>query len=188
MPVDRVRDQSRRAILRVAAASVAGCVPLLSARAQAPTRPKPGDLLALDGAEGPPAAITTLDVKPGSPLLAFPFEKESKQTRNDSRFNKVVLVRVDESSLDAESKARAAGGVMAFSAVCTHQACDVKTWLAAEKALVCFCHGSKFLPLEAGRVTVGPATRALPFLPLKLDGELLIVAGTFSAPPGPPKA
>jgi rieske iron-sulfur protein len=74
--------------------------------------------------------------------------------------------------------------VVAYSAICTHQACDVKTWLSKEKVLVCFCHSSKFNLLDDGKVLSGPALRALPSVPLKLDGDLLVVAGTFSTQPG----
>ncbi len=104
--------------------------------------------------------------------------------RDGSRLNKVMLIRLAEADLDAATKARAAGGVLAFSAVCTHQACDVKTWLAKEQVAVCFCHSSKFKLLEGGAVSAGPATKALPTLPLKLEGGQLVVAGGFSAAPG----
>jgi rieske iron-sulfur protein len=104
--------------------------------------------------------------------------------RNDSRLHKVVLLRLAEADLNAETKARAAGGVIAFSALCTHQACEVKTWLSKEKALVCFCHSSKFDVLDSAKVTAGPAPRALPMLPLALEADVLVVAGSFSSEPG----
>ena len=163
-------------------------MPLQGAQAEELTLPKVGDLLARDGSEGKPIALKASDLEVGKPVLAFPFDLDAKEMRDGSRLNKVVLLRFDEADLDDETKARAGGGVLAFSAVCTHQACDVKTWLAADKALVCYCHSSKFLPLDGARVIAGPAPRALPFLSLKLDGELLVVAGAFSARPGPQKA
>ena len=96
----------------------------------------------------------------------------------------MLLIRLPEAEMTAETRARAAGGVLAYSAVCTHQGCDTKTWLAKEKALVCFCHSSKFALLDGAIVISGPAPRALPALPLALDGEQLVVAGAFTAPPG----
>lgn len=176
-------DQGRRQALK----SVAGAALVVGVGMhplQAAARPAAGDLLVADDVEKDPEAIKAEDVKAGKPVLAFPFDPGSKQIRNDSRLNKIVLVRVEESDLDADSKARAAGGVLAFSAVCTHQNCEAKTWLAAEKALVCFCHASKFQVLEGGRVSSGPAPRALPMLPLKLEGERLVVAAPFTTPPG----
>jgi len=174
----------RREMIRIAAAAGAAVAlgPLGATAASA--RPAAGDLLVPDETESNPVAIKAADVQPGKPMLAYPFDPSSKQIRNDSKLNKIVLVRVAEADLDADSKARAAGGVLGFSVVCTHQACDAKTWNAADKALVCFCHASKFLVLEGGRVLSGPAPRALPMLPLKLQGDQLVVAAPFTTPPG----
>ena len=82
------------------------------------------------------------------------------------------------------TRARAAGGVLAYSAICTHQGCDVKTWIAKEKVLACFCHASKFALLDDAKVVGGPASRALPFVPLRLDGDQIVIAGALSAEPG----
>lgn len=172
----------RRALKSVAGAAIVAGVGLQPSQAAA--RPTAGDLFVPDDVEKDPVAIKAADVKPGKPVLAFPFDPSSKQIRNDSKLNKVVLVRVADSDLDAESKKRAAGGVLAYSAICTHQNCEAKTWSGADKALVCFCHASKFLVLEGGRVSTGPAPRALPMLPLKLQGDDLAVAAPFTTPPG----
>ena len=77
-----------------------------------------------------------------------------------------------------------ADGVLAYSAVCTHQGCEVSEWDANGGAMFCFCHFSKFDPLKAGAVTAGPAARALPWLPLKSENGELVVAGAFSSLPG----
>lgn len=176
--------EPRRRVIRIAAAGMAigfGAIAGTPAHAQ----PAAGDRLVADDAEGQPVALTAADVKPGKPLLAFAFDPASKALRNASRLDKIVLVKLAESELDAETRQRAAGGVLAYSAICTHQACELKTWLAKEKALVCFCHASKFLPLDAGKVADGPAPRALPALPLALKDGQLVVAGPFSGRPGP---
>lgn len=178
-PPDRGRRQALKSVAGVALAAGVGIHPLPAA-----ARPAAGDLLVADDVEKDPVAIKAAEVQAGRPLLAYPFDPGSKLIRNDSKLNKIVLVRVDESDLDAESKARAAGGVLAFSVVCTHQNCEAKTWVAADKALVCFCHASKFSVLEAGRVLAGPAPRGLPMLPLKLQGDQLAVAAPFTTPPG----
>jgi len=174
----------RRRVIRLAAAGVAiglGGIGSAPARA-APTK---DDRLVADDVQGEPVALRPADLTPGKPLLAFAFDPKTKEVRNTSRLHKLVLVKFAESELDAETKQRAAGGVLAYSAICTHQACEVKTWVAKEKALVCFCHASKFLMLEKAKVADGPASRALPSLPLALKEAQLVVAGTFSAKPGP---
>lgn len=178
-------DQAqRRRIIRIAAAGVAiGLGGIAAAPAHA--KPTAGDRLVADDAQGEPVPLRASDLQPGKPMLAFPFDPKTKEVRNASRLHKVVLLKFADSELDDEAKQRAAAGVLAFSAICTHQACDVKTWIAKDKALVCFCHASKFLPLEAGKVVDGPATRALPTLPLTLKDEQLVIAGAFSTRPGP---
>jgi rieske iron-sulfur protein len=178
---------NRRRVIRISA--IAGLAFGLAPWAALPAhaQPQAGDYLVADDTEGDPVPLTAADVKSKKPLLAYPYNLAGKKVRNESRLSKVVLVRVAESdaALDVESKARSAAGVLAFSAVCTHQACDVKTWVAADSSLICFCHSSKFLPLEGGRVAAGPAPRALPSLPLALREGRLIIAGTFSAAVGP---
>ena len=182
----------RRSVIKITAAVLAGLnVDLTQALASVPAdlRPQRGDKLVLAGSEGAPKALKLDDIKPGAkPVHAFPFDAASGTVRDGSRFNKVLLVRLDASSLDEDTRKRSAGGVLAFSAVCTHEGCDVTEWVDKEKALLCFCHFSKFSPLESGRVLAGPATRSLPFLPLTANGGELSVAGPFSAPPGAKKA
>lgn len=176
-------DQHRRKVIQIAAAGLAAPLALApdGARAAGPAR---GDRLVEEDAEGAPTPLRVEDVRPGKPLLAFPFDAQRGAARNDSRLNKVVLMRFAQADLSPEARARSAGGVLAFSAICTHQACDVKTWLSKEKVLVCFCHSSKFALLEDAKVTAGPASRALPYLPLSLEGDQLVVAGPFSGAPG----
>ena len=180
---ERAPSGDRRKVIKIAAA--AGFVlPWALAPGLAHAKPMTGDRLVEEDAEGTPAALRLADLRPGKPVLAFPFDAAKGEVRNDSRLNKVVLVRFAEADLNAETRARSAGGVLAFSAICTHQGCDVKTWLPKEQVLVCFCHSTKFLLLEGGSVASGPALRSLPFLPLSLDGDQLVIAGPFSAPAG----
>ena len=179
---DRPDSQPRRKVIKIAVAGMAAPWILTGGLAHAQiTR---GDRLVEEDAEGTPVPLKASDLRVGKPVVAYPFDASKSLTRNDSRLNKIVLLKLAESDLDAKTKARAASGVIAYSAICTHQACDVKTWLAKEKALVCFCHSTKFSLLEDGVVASGPALRSLPSLPLALDGDHLVIAGPFSAAPG----
>ena len=175
-------SEPRRRVIRIAAAGLAA--PWALAAGLAHAKPMPGDRLVEEDAEGTSTPLRVSDLRLGKPMLAFPFDAAKGEVRSDSRLNKLVLMRFAETEMNAETKGRSAGGVLAFSAICTHQGCDVKTWLSKEKALVCFCHSSKFLLLEGASVASGPAPRALPFLPLSLDGDQLVIAGAFSTPPG----
>jgi rieske iron-sulfur protein len=177
-------DGPRRKMIQIAVAGLVAPGAALAAGADAAQGPVAGDRLVEEDAEGAPKPLSPADLPLGKPMLAFPFDAKAKAARNGSRLNKVMLIRLAEADFDAATKARAAGGVLAFSAICTHQACDVKTWLAKEQVAVCFCHSSKFKLLEGGVVSAGPAPRGLPALPLKLEGDQLVVAGAFSAAPG----
>ena len=106
--------------------------------------------------------------------MAWPKDPASGTVRDGSRLNQVLLLRFDPESLDAETLARAAGGVLAYSATCTHAQCPVTEWRQEAGILHCPCHGSEFDPRAGGRVVGGPAQRRLPPLPLRLspDGAL----------------
>lgn len=147
--------------------------------------PQPGDRLVRMDEEGTPQPLKVADIPLASkPVRALPFAATDALVRDGSRLGRVILMRFDPASLDDETRARSADGVLAYSAVCTHQGCEVSEWDANGGAMFCFCHFSKFDPLKAGAVTAGPAARALPWLPLKSENGELVVAGAFSSVPG----
>jgi ubiquinol-cytochrome c reductase iron-sulfur subunit len=76
--------------------------------------------------------------------------------------------------------------VVAFSKICTHAGCPVGLYRADTKELYCPCHQSVFEVLEGAKPAGGPATTALPQLPLDVDGEGYLVARSdFTEPVGP---
>ncbi len=77
-------------------------------------------------------------------------------------------------------------GFVAFSKICTHAGCPVGLYEATSRKLFCPCHQSVFDVLEGAKPTEGPATRALPQLPISVDAEGYLVAqGDFEEPVGP---
>jgi len=58
--------------------------------------------------------------------------------------------------------------------------CDAIEWIPETGILACDCHSSEFDVRANGRVVGGPATRALPPLPLKIDRTVLVVATPFA--------
>lgn len=147
-------------------------------------RPQPGDRL-VDSNGDMTKPLKVEDIKLASkPVLAFPLDPATKKPRDGSRLNKLLLVRLDPATMNAETKARAAGGVLAYSAICTHQGCDVSEFLPQDHDLLCFCHFSKYDPLADGAVVAGPAPRNLPHLGLKEEGGELVVATEFNSKPG----
>ena len=99
--------------------------------------------------------------------------------RSQSRLNLVILARFDPAELTEETRSRAAGGVVAYSAICTHQGCPVNMWSKERNALVCSCHASLFDPRNGAEVVGGPAPRALPALGLKVMDGTVTVASSF---------
>jgi Rieske Fe-S protein len=111
-------------------------------------------------------------------------EPQTAVVRDGSRLNQVLLVRLDPAALIEETRARAAEGIVAFSAVCTHAGCDISLWQAEVQRFKCACHDSEFDPKEGARVVGGPAPRRLPMLPVKMVEGVLMVAGGFTSHPG----
>jgi Rieske Fe-S protein len=107
-----------------------------------------------------------------------------KTVRSGTRLNQLLLVRLAPETLSPETAQRAAGGVVAYTAICTHNGCDIDDWLATEQILSCSCHSSSFDPKQGGRVVDGPAPRALPALPLTIVDGKLVVAKPFTSPVG----
>ncbi len=170
----------RRSVLKATVAL--GLAQLLPAQDNsAASRPKEGDLLIKAG-DASATPLTPADIRPGaSQTMVFAMDPESKIIRNGSRLNRILLVRFEPDKLTSETRARAADGVVAYSALCSHAGCDVSDWLPDEQVLFCSCHASKFEPKDGAKVLDGPAPTALPALPLKLVDGKLTVAKTFTA-------
>lgn len=176
----------RRRVLKSAAGlAMAWMTPIEGAAQTAPSaRPAAGDLLVKMG-DAAATPLTPADVSSGPvPTLAWPMAAEDRVVRRGSRLNRLVLVRLDPESLVAPTRALAAGGVVAYSAICTHTGCEVGSFLVDEQVLYCECHQSKFDPRDQARVADGPAPRNLPALPLTVVDGRLVVAGVFTARPG----
>jgi len=145
-------------------------------------RPKAGDLLVRVG-DSTLAPLTPADIPVrGKQTMAWAMDPTDKTVRNGSRLNRVLLLRLDPEKLSPETKSRAADGVVAYTAICTHTGCEVTEWVPDEQLLVCPCHESRFEPKDAARVVDGPAPRMLPALPLKLTNGTLVVAKPFTGP------
>jgi cytochrome b6-f complex iron-sulfur subunit len=102
-----------------------------------------------DSGEGGTAIASESKVAPGS---AYKFKDSG---------NPALLVHLDN------------GDFVAYSAVCTHQACTVAY---KDGNLACPCHGSVFDPANGASVVTGPATRPLPEIPVKVEGGEVVRA------------
>ena len=148
-------------------------------------RPKEGDLLVNVTAAANPEPLKPEDLPlDGKQTLAWPMDPETKTLRSGSRLNKVLLLRLDPEGFDAETKDRAAEGVIGYSAICSHTGCEVTNWHPDRQLLECPCHFSMYDPKQEANVVSGPSPRRLPALPLKIADGKLAVAKPFIGRPG----
>lgn len=143
-------------------------------------RPRAGDyLVRQDDPAGKP--LTAADLKlHAEQIFAWAVDPADKTVRKGSRLNGIILTRYEPAELAEETRARAAEGIVAYTQICTHNGCNVSDWIAAERLVQCACHFTKFDPRDAARVVAGPAPRALPALPLKVEDGRLVVAKAYT--------
>lgn len=178
----------RRAVLK-GAIGLSLTLPLVQAHAAEEdpkkARPQPGDRFVFFSGERKGDIIKRDDLPLGGPqILAYPMDPATGTVRSGSRLNQVLLIRLDPGQLSKDASANAAEGVVAYSAACTHQACPVSMWKKDEGVLYCACHGSEYDPKDAAKVVGGPAPRRLAMLPLKLEEDVPVAAGPFTAAVG----
>jgi ubiquinol-cytochrome c reductase iron-sulfur subunit len=76
--------------------------------------------------------------------------------------------------------------IVAYSKICTHVGCPAALYEQTTHKILCPCHQSTFDATRGAKVLFGPATRALPQLPIGVDSEgFLIATGPFNEPVGP---
>ena len=179
---------ARRAVLKLAVGVGLGLPVAGVARAQddrRKARPQTNDRFVFAGGDRKGQLITLADLPAGGPpVTAYPMDPTAKVIRDDSRLNQILLIRLDPSGLNGDTRARAADGIVAYSAVCTHTGCDIWDWQPASSTIKCPCHFSEFDLKESARVLNGPAPRRLPALPLKVVDGAPAVAGGFVGRPG----
>lgn len=147
-------------------------------------RPQKADLLVFAEGDRAGQVIKPEELKSGGPAVrAWPQDPKTSVIRKGSRLNEVVVVRLESSELDDDTRARAADGIIAYSAVCSHAGCPITMWVKASKedkeVLKCACHNSEFDPRRSAQVVFGPATRRLAALPLAITDGSLTVAAPF---------
>lgn len=142
--------------------------------------PRKGDKLVYSTGDKKGQVVKLDDLPVGGPQkLAYPIDPATQTVRNGSRLNEVAVVRLDPAQLAEETRERSAEGVVAYSAMCTHQGCPVNMWKADKGTLFCSCHGTQYDPKEGGKVVEGPAPRRLAALPLTVENGEIVVAGEF---------
>lgn len=158
----------------------------------------PGEKVYLRRDTGDPhdiALVRPEDLDAGAMETVFPFresEREDEEAlirglrRADSP---VMLIRLRPGTETVQRKGFEDfhyGDYWAFSKVCTHLGCPTSLFEQQTNRILCPCHQSQFDATEYGRPIFGPATRALPQLPIEVDDEGYFVArGDFGEAVGP---
>jgi Rieske Fe-S protein len=186
---DASTEQTRRALLigALATTTCLACSTQVRAGEEPPgsdERPQKGDLLVFSEGdqEGKPVAAADLSAG-GPPVHAWPKDPKTSVVRSASRLNEILIIRLDPTELDEQTKARAVDGIIAYSAICSHAGCPVTAWVKSDvgdkEVLKCMCHNSEYDPRAGAQVVFGPAPRRLAALPLALADGSLSVAGNF---------
>jgi ubiquinol-cytochrome c reductase iron-sulfur subunit len=116
----------------------------------------------------------------GGLIVAFP------QGHTAAADSQVALVRLSGVTPLPGRETWSPQGFFAYSRVCTHAGCAVAQYEDEALVLLCPCHQSTFDLLRGCRPIHGPASRALPQLPLAIDTDGFLVAQRdFDEPIGP---
>ena len=143
-------------------------------------RPMKGDKLVFVSGPNMGKPVHPEDLQENGPqMLAWAADPATGTVRNGSRLNQILVIRLPVDGLDEETRGRAAGGVVAYSAICTHAQCSVTEWRPELQRLHCPCHNSEYDPRDEAKVVNGPALRKLAALPLALSDGVLTVAEPF---------
>ena len=129
---------------------------------------------------GPLIKVTDL-VELGKQVLVVPVDPNTGEIRDSSRYNQILIQKLPKESLSAETQRLSVDGVVAYSAICTHNGCPVTGWVKEEENYMCPCHQSVFDPKNNGGVVSGPAPRKLPALALTVENNELVVATQFNS-------
>jgi Rieske Fe-S protein len=182
-------DPTRRALLLTALATGACLASSGSSLAEedlpgSSERPQKADVLVFAEGDRAGEAIEPKDLTAGGPpVRAWPKDPQTLVVRKGSRLNEVLVVKLDPAEFDEETRSRAAGGVVAYSAICVHTGCPITAWVKAangdKNVFKCMCHNSEYDPRQSAQVIFGPAPRRLPALPLAAGDGPLTVAATF---------
>lgn len=126
--------------------------------------------------------LKSSDVVLGEVQVVFP----EGHTEDPNASTMLIRLNPPDLLLPPERKSWAPDGLIGYSRICTHAGCPVGLYRQATQQLLCPCHQSTFDVLRGARVIFGPASRALPQLPLQVDASGYVRAlGDFPEPVGP---
>ncbi len=118
--------------------------------------------------------VVLTDIVVDAPPITVQAKDEAGQVRESEKAT-ILMYRVAPDKIPDDIRGDTVEGLIAYSALCTHQGCLVSGWDAASKQFICPCHNGLFDPLKGGVNTAGAPTRALPQVPVRIhDGKLVV--------------
>ena len=188
-PVSAVQPVQRRSLMRNALIGASGLFGLSLLSPVPSLGPSPGDALTRTAWRRGTRLVTT----DGQPILPEQVASGGVATvwpedAISDEISAVILVRVGNADLQPPTRLEWVVNeeLLAYSKVCTHAGCPVALFREQDNALFCPCHQSTFDAVRGAVPTFGPTVRALPQLPLGVDGEgYLIALGDFEEQVGP---
>jgi ubiquinol-cytochrome c reductase iron-sulfur subunit len=117
------------------------------------------------------------DQEPGSLATVFPAVPGGNRAADAA----TMLIRLRPEQLEADQPRDGQddfgyGDYVAYSKICTHAGCPVSLYEQETSRILCPCHQSQFDVTRGAKPIFGPATRALPQLPITVDDEGFFVA------------
>ncbi len=136
------------------------------------------------------------DIDAGGFETVFPFRESMRHDEEELTESMrkgdapVMLIRLRPGSAPIKRKGHEDfnyGDYYAYSKICTHLGCPTSLFEQQTGRLLCPCHQSQFDVVNTyAKPVFGPATRALPQLPITVDEDGYFVArGDFTEPVGP---
>jgi ubiquinol-cytochrome c reductase iron-sulfur subunit len=117
--------------------------------------------------------IRASDLGLGSVVHVMPEGIEDAEDVLNAKAKAAVLMMRLEPELLADGKQTdwSVDGIVAYSKICTHMGCPVGLYEQQTHHLLCPCHQSTFDVTQDCKVIFGPAKRALPQLPIRVDAQ-----------------
>lgn len=151
--------------------------------------PVEGDILVHASAskEGQPITIGELS---DQLVRAWPMGKDAEGNnliRKADPNNVLAVYRFAAGELQEPTQLDATvdGQIVAYSDICTHAGCSVSDDDQTEGQMKCPCHSGQYDPKRGCVVVGGPPPRPLAQLPIRQQGDNLVVAGFFLENPYP---
>jgi rieske iron-sulfur protein len=189
--MDKKFSKERRDVLK-GACTVAGATAVMSVGVSMPAFatpqkgvPQVGDVFVFVSGPKKDQVVTVDDVV----LEAAPITAQAKDPNGAVREGDkctALLYRAAKDKVPSDMATETVDGVMAFSAMCTHQGCMIEDLHKPNEVnntfgFICPCHDAVFDPLEAGKCVGGAESRTLPHFPIKSDGGKIVVSDVPSS-------